>query len=129
MVYVNIYNYDLLDTISYEGRQNLKYIKNETHFHIFSQEIRHFFLNSDFGAPPLGGVWGQLPLPFCPILRVTSESQSFFFKKWGYLHGAKYHAAHGKATRSLGGSGACSPNNLMVRFGEYFAKIFSRKKL
>ena len=79
MVYVNIYNYDLLDTISYDGRQNLKYIKNETHFHIFSQKISHFFLKCDFGAPPpLGGVWGQLPLPFCPILRVTSESQSFF---------------------------------------------------
>ena len=39
-----------------------------------------------------------------------------------------------KAMRLLGGSGACSPENFyfklcyLVRFGEYFAKVFSPKK-
>ena len=29
----------------------------------------------------------------------------FFWEKWGYLHGAKRHAARGEATRLLGGFG------------------------
>ena len=29
----------------------------------------------------------------------------FFLEKWRYLHGAKRHAARGKATRLLGGFG------------------------
>ena len=51
--------------------------------------------------------------------------QNTFVKKWGYLHGALRHAARGKATRLLGGSGACSLRKflMMVHFGKYFAKI------
>ena len=49
-----------------------------------------------------------------------------FFEKWGYLHGAKCHAARGKATRLLGGM--LPRENFkkwcnLVSFGEYFAKI------
>ena len=36
-----------------------------------------------------------------------------FLVKWGYLHGAKRHAARGEATRLLGGSGACSPEKIL----------------
>ena len=32
-----------------------------------------------------------------------------FLKKWGYLHGAKRHAARGEATRLLGGFGGMPP--------------------
>ena len=35
-----------------------------------------------------------------------------FLEKWGCLHGAKRHAARGEATRSQGGSGACSPEKI-----------------
>ena len=35
-----------------------------------------------------------------------------FLEKWRYLHGASRHAARGKATRLLGGSGACSPEKI-----------------
>ena len=35
-----------------------------------------------------------------------------FLEKWGYLHGAKRHAARGEATRMLGGPGACSPEKI-----------------
>ena len=33
----------------------------------------------------------------------------FFLEKWGYLHGAKRHAARGEATRLLGGFGGMLP--------------------
>ena len=33
----------------------------------------------------------------------------FFWEKWGYLHGAKRHAARGEATRLLGGFGGMLP--------------------
>ena len=32
-----------------------------------------------------------------------------FLEKWGYLHGAKRHAARGEATRLLGGFGGMLP--------------------
>ena len=32
-----------------------------------------------------------------------------FLEKWGYLHGAKRHAARGEATRLLGGFGGRFP--------------------
>ena len=34
---------------------------------------------------------------------------NIFLKKWGYLHGAKRHAARGEATRLLGGFGGMNP--------------------
>ena len=36
------------------------------------------------------------------------------FRKLGYLHGAKRHAARGKGTHLLGGSGACSPEKIFT---------------
>ena len=56
-----------------------------------------------------------------------------FLEKWGYLHGAKRHAARGEATRLLGGFGGMLPQENfkklcnLVRFREYFAKILSKK--
>ena len=53
----------------------------------------------------------------------------FFLEKWGYLHGAKRHAARGEATRLLGAFGGILPREIFlkwcnfVRFGGYFAKI------
>ena len=58
---------------------------------------------------------------------------AIFLEKWGYVHGAKRHAARGKATRLLGAFGGMLPReNLkkwcnLVRFREYFAKIFVKK--
>ena len=60
---------------------------------------------------------------------------NIFLKKWGYLHGAKRHAARGKATRLLGGFGGMPPRENflkwcnLVRFREYFAKILSKNNL
>ena len=56
-----------------------------------------------------------------------------FLEKWGYLHGAKRHAARGEATRLLGGFGGMPPRENflkwcnLVRFREYYAKILSKK--
>ena len=58
-----------------------------------------------------------------------------FSEKWGYLHGAKRHAARGEATRLLGGFGGMLPRENfkkwcnLVRFREYFAKILSKNNL
>ena len=43
-------------------------------------------------------------------------------EKWGYLHGAKRHAARGEATRLLGGFGGMLPREnflKMVQFGAF----------
>ena len=45
-------------------------------------------------------------------LDFISGGFKIFLEKWGYLHGAKRHAVRGKATRLLGGSGACSPEKI-----------------
>ena len=45
-----------------------------------------------------------------------------FLEKWGYLHGAKRHAARGEATRLLGGvRGHAPPRKFlkMVQFGAF----------
>ena len=58
---------------------------------------------------------------------------TIFLEKWGYLHGAKHHAARGDATRLLGGFGGMLPREKLtkwcklVRFRKYFAKILSKK--
>ena len=50
-----------------------------------------------------------------------------FLEKWGYLHGAKRHAARGEAMRLLGGFGGMLPRENfkkwcnLVHFREYFA--------
>ena len=36
----------------------------------------------------------------------------FFWEKWGYLHGAKRHAARGEAMRLLGGFGGILPEKI-----------------
>ena len=36
----------------------------------------------------------------------------FFLEKWGYLHGAKRHAARGEATRLVGGFGGILPREI-----------------
>ena len=57
----------------------------------------------------------------------------FFLEKWEYLHGAKRHAARGKATRLLGGFGGMLPREIFLKwcnlvcFREYFAKNVARK--
>ena len=70
------------------------------------------------------------------VSRISFRGGSnFFLVKWGYLHGAKRHAARGEATRLLGGFGGMLPReNLkkwcnLVRFREYFAKILSKNNL
>ena len=56
-----------------------------------------------------------------------------FLEKWGYLHGAKRHAARGEATRLLWGFGGMLRREIflkwcnLVRFREYFAKILSKQ--
>ena len=58
-----------------------------------------------------------------------------FREKWGYLHGAKRHAARGEPTRLLGGFGGMLPREIflkwcnLVRFRECFAKILSKNNL
>ena len=52
-----------------------------------------------------------------------------FLDKWGYLHGAKRHAARGEATRLLGGFGGLLPRENflkwcnLVRFREILLKF------
>ena len=60
------------------------------------------------------------------------EAQEFFFFRFGNLHVAKRHAAHGEAMRIVrGGSGACPPEKIFlkrcnwVRFRVYFDQILS----
>ena len=58
-----------------------------------------------------------------------------FLEKWGYLDGAKRHAAGGEATRLLWGFGGMLPRENfkkwcnLVRFREYFATILSKNNL
>ena len=45
-----------------------------------------------------------------------------FLEKWGYLHVTKRHAAHGEATRLVGGFGGMLPREFflkMVQFGAF----------
>ena len=59
------------------------------------------------------------------------------FRKWGYMHGAKRHAARGEVRRLLGGFAVRGmlPQNFFdkwcnfVRFGIYFAAILSEKNV
>ena len=58
-----------------------------------------------------------------------------FLEKWGYLHGAKRHAARGEATRLLGGFGGMLPREIflkwcnLVRFREYLLKFCQKNNL
>ena len=56
------------------------------------------------------------------------------FRKWGYMQGAKCHAARDKATRLLGGFGACSLENFLKNGAiwcvlEYILLQFCQKKI
>ena len=55
----------------------------------------------------------QLLLIISGVSRISFRGVQKFLDKWGYLHGAKRHAARGEATRLLGGSGACSPEKIL----------------
>ena len=83
-----------------------------------------------------GGFWLFILL-FSGVSRISFRGGGFkiFLEKWGYLHGAKRHAARGEATRLLGGFGGMLPQENfkkwfnLVRFREYFAKILSKNNL
>ena len=50
-----------------------------------------------------------IPL-FSGVSRISFRGGfKIFLEKWGYLHGAKRHAARGEATRLLGGFGGMLP--------------------
>ena len=58
------------------------------------------------------------------VSRISFRGGGFklFLEKWGYLHGAKRHAARGEATRLLGGFGGMLPRKKffkMVQFGAF----------
>ena len=48
-----------------------------------------------------------------------------FLEKWGYLHGAKRHAARGKATRLLGGFGGMLPREIFFLNGAIWCVLES----
>ena len=64
---------------------------------------------------------------------ISGGGFKIFLEKWGYLHGAKRHAARGEATRLLGGFGDMHPREIFLKWcnlvllREYFAKILSKK--
>ena len=69
-------------------------------------------ISNDIGSLPFSHVNDRIMASIVDsgVSRISFRGGfKIFLEKWGYLHGAKRHAARGEATRLLGGFGGMLP--------------------